>query len=234
VWKSQRTILTITGLAFSIWLAWEWTGLVQATMYRCLDAAGAHVFTDSSAQLNGCIPIAGRNASESSSVSQSSPVTPLPLAHETHTDQVSPPAGMAPDQVPAGISSEVMVPIQRAGNLLVVQVQLNGGRETKLILDTGASHTILSSAVARDLGILGGRQATSVTLKTAGGPVQADMVQVDSIRVGEAEVRNSQAAIYDVPDTPAGVDGLLGLTFLHQFAFTLDMPNSQLHLRRRN
>jgi clan AA aspartic protease (TIGR02281 family) len=143
---------------------------------------------------------------------------------------MDPPAAAPPAQSPG----DVTIPLQRAGNLLVVQAQLNGSRETRLILDTGASHTILSFAVARDLGIYSDQRGTSVTLKTAGGQVQADVVRVNSIRLGDAEVRNSQAAIYDVPDVPAGVDGLLGLTFLHQFAVTLDVAKGRLHLRRRD
>jgi predicted aspartyl protease len=56
-----------------------------------------------------------------------------------------------------------------------LQAQLNGDREARLILDTGASHTILSNAVARDLGILADQRTATVTRKTAGGPVQAEV-----------------------------------------------------------
>jgi clan AA aspartic protease (TIGR02281 family) len=199
-------------------------------MYQCLDASGASVFTDSPAQLSGCTVV---NTSPPGP-SLGTPSLPSPVAPRVEPEPG--PASPAPDAEANGArpAGEVTVPIQRAGNLLVVQAQLNGSRDARLILDTGASHTILSYAVARDLGVFGDQRTTTVTLKTAGGPVQADVVRVDSIRLGDAEVRNSQAAIYDVPDAPAGVDGLLGLTFLHQFAVTLDVAKGQLHLRRRD
>ena len=101
-----------------------------------------------------------------------------------------------------------------------------------LILDTGASHTILSPQVADDLGLLGDPESQLVTLKTAGGPVQAKVVRVDSIRIAEAEVQETYAAIYELPDSPPGIDGLLGLTFLRQFQVTLDTAKGLLHLRK--
>ena len=65
---------------------------------------------------------------------------------------------------------------------------------------------------------------------TVGGSVQADMVQVDSIRIAGAEVRNSMAAIHDLPDATADIEGLLGLSVLRQFEVTLDTARNRLHL----
>ena len=71
-----------------------------------------------------------------------------------------------------------------------------------------------------------------VMLKTAGGSVDAQVVRIDSMKIATAEVRNSTAAVRTVPDFPAGVDGLLGLSFLHQFEVTLDTAKGELRLRR--
>lgn len=46
------------------------------------------------------------------------------------------------------------------------------------------------------------------------------------------EVRNSLATIYDPPDAPEGVEGLLGLRVRWQFAVALDTTQSQFHLNR--
>lgn len=207
-----------------------WVEPAGGTMYRCLDATGASVFTDSPAQLEGCIAV----TTGLPGPAPAAPNQPTPMVEPDPAPLSSPPSPAGSDGPSPAPTGEVTVPIQRAGSLLVVQAQINGSRETRLVLDTGASHTILSYSVARDLGILSEQRGTTVTLKTAGGPVQADVVRVNSIRIGEAEVRNSQAAIYDVPDAPTGVEGLLGLTFLHQFAVTLDVAKGQLHLRRHD
>ena len=100
-----------------------------------------------------------------------------------------------------------------------------------MIVDTGASHTILSQDLALDLGLLADPTSRSVTLNTAGGPVMADVVTVPSIRIGTAEVQNSMAAVFDFSERPNGVEGLLGLTFLASFEVTLDAKRKQLHLR---
>jgi clan AA aspartic protease (TIGR02281 family) len=126
--------------------------------------------------------------------------------------------------------TSISVPLERLGSLFVVTIQVNETRSARLILDTGASHTILSHAIARDLGLFSLRPVASVTMHTVGGSVQADMVRVDSIRIAGAEVRNSLAAIHDLPDAPPDIEGLLGLSVLRQFEVTLDTARSRLHL----
>jgi aspartyl protease family protein len=127
----------------------------------------------------------------------------------------------------------VTVPVTRVGRSLVVQVRINGLREARLIVDTGADITVLSSDIARDLGLNGSGRSTSMTLNTVGGSVRADVVRVESLGVGTAEVKNVAVAVHDLPDAQAGVDGLLGLTFLDRFLVTLDAQKGELHLRQR-
>jgi aspartyl protease family protein len=127
----------------------------------------------------------------------------------------------------------VTVPVTRVGRSLVVQVRINGLREARLIVDTGADITVLSSDIARDLGLNGSGRSTSMTLNTVGGSVRADVVRVESLGVGTAEVKNVAVAVHDLPDAQAGVDGLLGLTFLDRFLVTLDAQKGELQLRQR-
>jgi clan AA aspartic protease (TIGR02281 family) len=118
------------------------------------------------------------------------------------------------------------------GQLLVVTATINGSRSVRLIVDTGASHTILSEAVARDLGYHRDGGAM-VTFKTAGGLIQARMVTADSIQLADARLVDIPVAIHDVSDAPSGIDGLLGMTFLDHFTIALDLDKSQLQLQRR-
>jgi clan AA aspartic protease (TIGR02281 family) len=127
----------------------------------------------------------------------------------------------------------ITVPVRRIGQLYVVSVELNGTRTAQLIIDTGASHSILSQELVRDMALLPSDfRAGLVVLKTAGGSVDAQVVRIDSMKIATAEVRNTSAAVHTVPDFPAGVDGLLGLSFLHQFEVTLDTAKNELRLRR--
>jgi len=64
-------------------------------------------------------------------------------------------------------------------------------------------------------------------MNTVGGPVQAALARIKSIRLAEAEVRDSVVVIHDLPDAPTGVEGLLGLSALREFQVTLD-PNKKM------
>ncbi len=196
-----------------------------AVLYRCTDESGASVFTDNPAQLTRCEVMEPGAVAEAERRAASRPAPP-PIADE-------PIAELPPSEGDENEANDkVTVSVERLGHLLIVSTQINGDRDARLILDTGASHTILSRAVSDDLGLLADSSARAVTLKTAGGSVEAVIVRLDSIRVAGAEVRNSLVAVYDMPDAPPGVDGLLGLTFLSQFEVTLDTARGVLHLRR--
>ena len=61
--------------------------------------------------------------------------------------------------------------------------------------------------------------------------MKANAVTLDSIRIGEAEIRNSQVLIHTLPDLPFAVDGLLGLSFLGAYQITLDTKRGELQLK---
>lgn len=195
-----------------------------AGTYRCTDRSGARTYTDSVAQLQGCEPI-------------NSPGTASTAGPSVQRE--SPPEG---DEIPLAESlqrsgqdrnEEVIVPVQRRGSILVVQVQLLE-RTADLILDTGASHTVLSRALARELGLVAMSEGMSVPLKTAGGTVPVDVVRIPEVRVGDAKAADVLAAIHDLPDGLPGVEGLLGLTFLRHFVMKLDVEQGLLHLQERH
>jgi clan AA aspartic protease (TIGR02281 family) len=153
---------------------------------------------------------------------------------------VSPPASepagaesQAEAPVNTSAAGELKIPVFRAGRSLLVHARLNDEREVKLIVDTGADLTILSSSVVRDLGLGSSAGGQRVTLSTAGGSVQADLIRVPRVAVGTAEATNVSAAVHDLPDAPGGADGLLGLSFLEKFLVTLDAQKGELSLRAR-
>jgi len=191
----------------------------SSALYSCTDSSGDTVITDSPAQLRGCTLLsAGRSAAPEQLPPIETPAPPRATEPEPPRDHQTQP-------------SIFSVPLERIGSLLVVTIQINGSRPAKVILDTGASHTILSYAVARDLGIWALHPPTSMTMQTVGGTVQADVLPITSISIGGAEVRNSLAAIYDLPDAPSGIDGLLGQSVLRHFEVTLNAEKGELRLR---
>jgi clan AA aspartic protease (TIGR02281 family) len=130
---------------------------------------------------------------------------------------------------PAATAGEAKVPLIRHGNVFLLRALLNARRQAIFILDTGASLTTISTAVAQELGIPFGPGYPSRTIRTASGTVEAYIVSVESIQVGGLEARDVQVAILDLPGA-GQVVGLLGNTFLSRFRVQLDAAQSLLTL----
>ncbi len=124
------------------------------------------------------------------------------------------------------------VPVQRAGTAILLQARVNGQSIGAFFLDTGATFLTISRAAAERLGISG--TGDSVRLLTASGVVQAPLVLLDEVDVGGALAHNVPAVIHDLPNAPASVIGLLGLSFLERFRVNLDLSAGLLILESGN
>lgn len=108
-------------------------------------------------------------------------------------------------------------------SLVVVPVTINGRGPFRFILDTGASDSILSSAVADALAIPEGR---SRRILTAGGAVPAQVrmlriFKVGGVRLEEVEIAVMQADLMKTLQ----VDGVLGADYLRRFKVSIDYQN---------
>jgi clan AA aspartic protease (TIGR02281 family) len=213
-----------------------WLSLGYSATYHCRDESGARVLTDNPAQLHDCTQLPTQTPS---SINEAAPTSQI---QNVRSDRVSNPAPHdtqlsdnsisleeeSPDSHPTG---EITVPLSKNGGSLVVHVMLNQERSAQLIVDTGASMTVLSSKVAIDLGILGTTDNELLTVNTAGGSVQVNMNYLSSLTVGTAQATNVAVAIHDLPDMPEYIEGLLGMSFLKHFLVTLDAEHARLILR---
>jgi clan AA aspartic protease (TIGR02281 family) len=125
------------------------------------------------------------------------------------------------------------IPLEKLGQVVVIQATLNNKQLGKFIIDTGASYTMISSALARDLLIdTSSENQKTMPFQTANGLIQAPITNLDSIVVGGIEIKNLTAAVHDVvPD--AQVSGLLGLNFLSNFKMDIDTQKGFLHLEKK-
>ena len=124
------------------------------------------------------------------------------------------------------------VPLSRSGNQFVVTASLDGQREVRLLIDTGASVTIVAPAILESLGyVLGSRTGKFVT---ANGEIDAPLVGIQSLTVGEQVVSPITVGAISLSRRTASFDGLLGMNFLQKFEFFLDQQRSvlELHFRR--
>jgi clan AA aspartic protease (TIGR02281 family) len=134
---------------------------------------------------------------------------------------------------PAKPLDKASVPLQKKGQVAVVRATLNSKATASFVVDTGASYTMISRAMAKELEIdLEEKNLPTIPFQTVNGVISAPVVTLDSIDVGGVEIKNLPAAIYDAfPDST--VSGLLGLNFLSHFRMDIDSKNSLLHLEKK-
>ena len=140
-------------------------------------------------------------------------------------------AGCASSTVTAAPTMPVEVPIQVLNNIVLVSASVNGGGSALLIVDTGASATILTPRLLKRLEVVVPDGAPQRTLIALGGEkLDVPFIHVTSIAIGEAVVRNQEVGVYEfAPDSPV-LDGLLGGDVLHRFRVTLDRLARRMRL----
>ena len=124
----------------------------------------------------------------------------------------------------AGAQSEV--PLDGDGAAWRVRATLDGNVSGLFLLDTGASLCVLAPTLARRLGLASDGQ---VQLQTANGIVTAPVVRLRTVDVGGNRARDVMAVVH--PAVPAPLDGVIGLSFLDHFTYSVDPRRHVLRLR---
>jgi clan AA aspartic protease (TIGR02281 family) len=198
---------TVFGAAFLSALLNSSASLIAAEYYRWVDQNGVVHFTDN---LHN-IPETQRG-----SVGRIQSIEP---------PRVAPP----PVPIPP---SKASIPFEKQGQVVVVEATLNKKTAARFVVDTGASYTMISSAVAKELDIDTEQNRRTAPFQTANGIIQAPLVSLESITVGGMEIRNLTAAVHDAV-SDARIAGLLGLNFLSNFRMDIDTQKGVLHLEKK-
>ncbi len=119
------------------------------------------------------------------------------------------------------VAGAASVPLERHGGVLVAQVTVNRRFTGRFLVDTGATYCVVSKEVARKAKIRGRVGGDRVRLATANGEIEASLGEARRVDVGRARARNVAVAVVDADPVP-GLDGILGLSFLERFRYTLD------------
>lgn len=124
-----------------------------------------------------------------------------------------------------------IVPLTRLRDQYLVQAKIDDGGTVTLMLDTGASMTVIGPDALARLGYaLTDRTAS---FATAGGMVQAPLVSIGALTLGESRVEPLTVGALAIPGQGNDVDGLLGMDFLRHFEFSLDQDSGRLNLHAR-
>jgi Aspartyl protease/Tetratricopeptide repeat len=115
-----------------------------------------------------------------------------------------------------------------------IQARVNGGPLRNFVLDTGITSVALSKTVADELGL---RAVSTVTGGPPGHTFTLYLGVLDSLTIGDIELRNLPILWHDFP-TPTTPDGTptaggIGTTLFYHFLTTMDYANQALVLRRK-
>ncbi len=115
-----------------------------------------------------------------------------------------------------GAARSYRIPVERAGNVMIVQVRLNDQVTAPFQLDTGASDVVIPRWVADELDLELTGSRTGI-YGTANGVVQQPLVTLSSVDLGGARAENVPATV-----SASMSHGLLGLSFFNHFRYDFD------------
>lgn len=119
------------------------------------------------------------------------------------------------------------IPLEGDGSSWLVRVTLNGRVRGLFLLDTGSTMCVLSREVAARLSLPTSDER--VTVQTANGSVRSSVFRLADVDVGGTRAGDIEAVVHD--RLPDGIDGMLGLSFLNRFAYSIDPRRRTLRLQ---
>ena len=117
-----------------------------------------------------------------------------------------------------------------SGEVIVVETHLEGrySQNALMVIDTGATYTMISWNTAAALGLEVDPKRTTRTT-TASTIEKCPLTFVPKIKALGRSVKNVPCLVKDLP-AESGVDGLLGLSFLRHFSLAIDFKKGVLKI----
>lgn len=127
--------------------------------------------------------------------------------------------------------SERYTGVEVRGNKVIVPVTISyrGNRvQARLLLDTGASLTALFPTVAQRLGIRPEHGQRAVGRVADGSFIEAIQTRVEYLQVGPKLQQHTEVVVLNQAGPSMGFDGLLGMNFLGDFRYHVNLQNSTI------
>jgi len=126
---------------------------------------------------------------------------------------------------------KLVIRFRPGSRYIPVEALLNHQVEQDFAIDTGASLVTIPSSTAEALGLKMNHRTPQRIVSTAGGPVRAWEVTLDSVTVKGLSVNEVKAWVLDIPGQSSL--GLLGLNYLNRFHMEIDNDRGVLMLKPR-
>ena len=124
------------------------------------------------------------------------------------------------------------ITLSRHGNNLLTSVLFNNQAYGRLLVDTGASLTVITPELLQELSLDGQSPLRRAWFNTANGVVEAPIYVIQRISLGGQTVDQLEVAVMNLNN--AHINGLLGMNFLQHFRFSIDQHNNVLYLSPRS
>ena len=121
------------------------------------------------------------------------------------------------------------IKLQKEGSHFIVTAVLNNKRKVKLLLDTGASYTVINKSIMNTIkySII----KDKIKIETAGGEIITKLTRINTFAVDDAIIDDMPVVISTVETKR--FDGLLGMSYLKKFDFYIDQVNAILYLNKK-
>lgn len=125
-----------------------------------------------------------------------------------------------------GLGARTVLPLEMRGNEPVVSVTINQ-RRARLVLDTGAEHTVINRSIAAVIGVRV-VPGPGVASSAVGGSSLAGSGIVDQLQLGDQVLKSVPVQLLESGE----VDGVLGLDILGRSDLEVNLPQRQAVLHR--
>lgn len=103
---------------------------------------------------------------------------------------------------------------------LVVPALLNKTTTGTFIVDTGATFTVITPQLASEMGVVIDKATPKMSILTANGWIQAPVVTIHHMSLGDVQIDDVQAVVQDLGGDP-NLSGLLGMNFFKDIELTI-------------
>ncbi len=135
------------------------------------------------------------------------------------------------DPAPDGDFQTLVVPIKRAGNLIVVEAQIDS-LEGNFVMDTGAPYLVLNATYFRDAPHVQEQESAGINGESAGSFTTV----VHNFSILDLHYSRLTADVTDLSAIENGrgikILGLLGTRLFAKFAITIDLSNNLLYINK--
>lgn len=135
------------------------------------------------------------------------------------------------DPAPDGDFQTLVVPIKRAGNLIVVEAQIDS-IEGNFVMDTGAPYLVLNATYFRDAPHVEEQESAGINGESAGSFTTV----VHNFSILDLHYSRLTADVTDLSAIENGrgikILGLLGTRLFAKFAITIDLSNNLLYINK--